>query len=43
MGRVSARIRGWRGSNFRVGGVGSIGLKDFDLGSKTLSVDGVGP
>ena len=32
-------IRGWRGSNFSVGGVGSVGLKNFGVGS----VRGIGP
>ena len=28
-----AWVRGWRGSNFSVGGVGSVSLKNFGVGS----------
>ena len=39
MGSVGAWIRAWRGSNFSVGDVGGVGLKNFGVSS----VDGVSP
>ena len=39
VGSLGAWIRGWRGSNFSAGGVGSVDLKGFGVDS----VGGVGP
>ena len=51
VGSVGAWVRGWRGSNFDVGGVGGMGLQDFGVGQKNdmddmgrnFGVGGVGP
>ena len=40
-----AWLRGWRGSNFGVGGLGGVGLQNFGVGQKNDvgGVGGVGP
>ena len=41
VGSVGAWVRGWRGSNFGVGGMGGVGPLNFGIGQKT-DVGGVG-
>ena len=40
VGSVGAWVRGWRGSNFGVGGMGGVGPLNFGIGQKN-DVDGV--